>query len=619
LNENYRNEYPFIRQIDEEVKQKYGFGKYGIPESTNDENPYRWIAVRRWVTDYIIQWQKDVYQTVHEIAPELRVISIDPVAGHKPVAWDRMAPYFDVATQQLYPPVDPNRQQFGFTTKMVADLTGKPTWPCTHVEHYAFSTTVDEVRELMSEVMRNGGKGFHFWLKDEIGNNAPNGFLMATKWGSPERWRTITEINKLNGRMNEVAVPKDADSAIFYSEDHYQSFSEKVAPFPYVYPNEPEWAYTFLGPVARTWFRFVNDNMVEDRKVDLSKFKAVIVPAAKYERKSVSNALFKYAAAGGTLIIGDAEAFSIDVNGDSLSALWSKYIPRSEAPGKEQTRLTFSDTCSIRGLQNRSLKVMGRVIELKPSASSEVLARFSDGTPAVIRTKLGRGSVIVFACNPFTETGIGDQAWKAFFKAFAKDLGLKTDRDIWRFEFPMPDSIYQPEPQGTCLTGNYIKWWQDGPVDVHNSEIAGSYSYSVQPDLMGDRATTFRTGKLTDRTKAYTTLKTELRPEDFVVTWKTEKPVDVTFDLLEPRDVTRLHLYYTGQLPDFKVLGSTDGTTWTQLAELTDRMAKETGDVLDISVNLAKSKSHYVRLSLGARNPGNTMTLVECEIWGDTQ
>ena len=619
---DHKNDYPYILQVNEQVKKNFGFGKYGMPESLDDTNPYRWIALRKWVSSSLADWQKEVYDTVHSLAPEMKVISIDPVAGHKPVGLDRMSPYFDIATHQLYPPSNPNRQQFGFTTKMVSDITGKPTWPCTHVENYAFSTTLDEVSELLSEVMRNGGKGFHYWLCDEQGNNSPNGYMLATKYGFPERWRALVELNLLNASMKEVAVPKDPDAAILYSEDYYQSFNEKAAEYPYFYTNEPEWAYTFFGPVSRTWFKFINENMIDDRKVDLSNFKAVIVPAAKYERGNTADALLKYVTSGGTLLVGDPEAFSSDINGEPLTEVRAKLIG-STLPGKDQTSLKFSADCSMPNLRNRTLAVTGSSYSLTPGANSEIMARFSDGSPAVLRNRVGKGSVILFACNPFTESGIADQAWKDFFKALSQDLGLKTDRDIWRFKFPAYKTVIQPEPQGTCLTGNYIKWWQDKPKNVHNTIIPGTYSYSLSPDAIGERETSpvvpFTTGKLTDRQKAFTTLKTVLKPGDFVVSWKNEKPVEITFDLLDVRSVTRLNLWYTGQLPSIKVEGSIDGTTWTKLAKSKKRSMMKQNDVLDISLNLASgSQARYLRLSLDKRDPGNALTLAECEIWGDT-
>ncbi|HEY3298342.1 MAG TPA: sugar-binding protein [Armatimonadota bacterium] len=617
----HRDDYPFIRDVNEQVKNKYGDGKYGIPESLRDTNPYRWIALRRWVMVYLNEWQKDVYSTVKREDPEIRVISMDPPGDHRPVSFDRAAPYFDIATHQLYPPTDPNRQQFGFITKLVSDLTGKPTWPCTHVEHYAFSTTLDEVRELMSQVTRNGGKSFHFWLKDQVGNLSDSGFLMATKWSFPDRWRLLKDINTLNATMNEVAIPTDPDIAVFYSEDHYSAFGEIQGR-----PNEPEWAYTFFGPVARTWFKFVNDNMVEDGTTDLSMFKVVVIPAAKYERRIAAEALLKYVTDGGTLVIGDPAAFTTDVNGEPLTDVRATLIGKQALAASDQDTIKFDSDCSMPNLRNRTLSNAGKVCKLDIGEQTEVMARFSDGSPAVIRNIVGKGSVIVFAANPFTQGGISDEGWKDFFKAFSKDLGLKTDREIWRFEFPEFKNAVQPEPAGSCLTGNYIKWWQDGPVYTHNARSAGTYTYSLQPDGVADRGEgniSFASGKLTDRKSAYTTPKSTLKPEDFVVTWMASKPVDVAFDLKSTQLVDRVNLWYSGQLPDVKVLGSIDGKSWKELARYPGQeyvkpdgvVARE--DVMDISMKVVGDpKTRYVKLSFGRRDAGNPLTLAECEIWG---
>lgn len=616
---DYKDKYPYIKEIDEMIKKECGFGKYGFPLSAADTNPYRWIATRRWINNYILRWQKEVYETVQSIAPDVRVISIDPTAGHHPVEFDRLAPYIDVATHQLYPPTDPNRQQFGFTTKMVADFTEKPVWPCTHVEYYPFSTTLDETRELMSEVQRNGGKGFHFWLKDEFGNNAPTGFLYSTKWGFPARWKTICGINKMNAKMNEVAVPTDPDSAIFYSEDYYQSFVKESA------TNEPEWAYTFFGPVAQTWFKFINDNMIEDGKVDFAKYKAVILPIAKYERANVADSLVKYAENGGTILLGDADSFQTDLEGNALTTAHEKLIGGTFGLAGMQKTMTFSSTCSLPSLRNRTLSVFAPIYAGQIPAGSEIMATFADGSPAVYRKPVGTGSAIVFLSSPFTEGAIGDEAWKGFFKALSKDLGLKMDRQIWRFEFPEIKNAVTPDPKGLCLTGNYVKWWQDKPEYVQDASIAGNYSYSIAPDAISDRGSdkvSFSEGKLLDRKQAYTALKKDMKAEDFVVSWKTEKPVSVTFDLLSNHNVSRIHLWYSGQFSGVQVEGSADGTTWKKIGEVGKKpfvgLPDGYEDILDTTIDLRKGvPSRYIRLSFGARDAGNYLTLAECEIWGD--
>ncbi len=559
-----KDTYPLMREIDERVRKECGYGKYGMPQSPADPDPFRWIAYRKWVNLQLLDWQKEVYQTIQEIAPEIKVISMDATAGHKPFALDRITPYVDIVTQQTYPMGNPNLQEVGFVTKFVADLTGKPVWPCTHVENYAYSVTAEEAREMMSQVMRNGGKGFHLYIPDVRGTRASSGDTMLAKYGCPERYQMITDIVKTVERMNEVAVPTDPDSVIFYSEDTFQSAPSGVVP-----GQEPQYAYTFLGPVARTWFKFVNDNMVEDGRTKLGSYKAVFVPAAKYERREVVEKLVKYAEDGGTLILASPDCFQFAPDGSRLDDLRSRLIGKA----------------------------------------------LPTGDPAIIRNKIGEGKVITFAVNPFTSTNIGDPKWKVRFIAMAKSLGLKTGRDIWRFKFPEFKDVYQPDPSGVCLTGNYIKWQQERPLDVCNVAIPGSYSYSLAPDSIADRDDlSFGSGKLTDREKAPTVQKKDLKPDDYIVSWKSFSPVAVTFDLGQSYTVNGLHLWYSDQLPAFTVDGSVDGNIWTRLSEYPKQ--PPTDDVLDVSLTWKPQFVQYLRLSLDERDPGQAMTLVECEIWG---
>ena len=542
-----KDTYPLMNEIDQRVKKEFGFGKYGIPESPTDPNPFRWIAYRKFVNRELLEWQKEVCDYIKANAPEIKVISMDPVAGHNPFELDAIAPYVDLVTHQTYPSHNPNRQEFGFVTKWAVDLTGKPVWPCTHVENYAYASTAEETRELMSQVMRNGGKGFHLYIPDVRGGRASSGNTFLTKYGSPERFRAITEILSTASTMNEVAIPQDPDCAIFYSEDHYQSFS----PNEYYLHNEPEYAYTFLGPVARTWFKFVNDNMVA-KGADLSKFKAIFVPAAKYERRSVVEKLVKYVQNGGTLVLGDRDCFSFAPDGSSLNDLRTK--------------------------------LQGPV--------------------------LGRGKVIHFGDNPFTEKAIADPARKAYFVKLAKNLGLKTGRDIWRFKFPPFKTVYRPDPEGVCLTGNFIKWQEERPVEVKNVSIPGTYTYSLPPDGVPDPGM----ANLIDRKEAFPTPKTSLRPEDFIAGWKSERPVEVTFDFAQAQPVDRVHLWYSDQLPALTVQGSADGSSWVRLADCPKQPPTE--DVLDVELKCeGAGKYRFVRFALGERDAGEPMTLVEAEVW----
>jgi len=613
-----KDTYPYILQVDQDVKKQFGFGKYGIPTSLTDSNPYRWIAYHKWINKQILDWQKETFEMTRRIAPEIRVISVDPVAGHNPLQLDEFAPYIDIATHQLYPSSNPNRQEFGFVTKFVVDLMGKPVWPCAHVENYGYSTTPEETRELMSQIIRSGAKGFHLYLPDVRGSEADRGDTFLTKYGCPERYRAIKEILNTTYNMNEVSMPEDPDCAIFYSEDNYQSYPASE----YVYPVEPEFAYTFLGPVARTWFKFINDNMILNGKAKLSTYKAVIIPAAKYQRLSVVSALTDYVKGGGTLICGDPEAFSWTSNAASLSEQHKQLFGASVSPAGKRSSILFSQACSLKRLRGVKLSVMSATYNLSITPGTEILARFNDGHPAVIRHRVGRGSVILFAFQPFVNNAIADAGWKKAFKSLCLDLGLKVNRNIWRFKFPEFKTVYKADIKDVCLTGNYIKWSQEQPLDVNNSIDAGTYSYSVAPDSIVDRgesnSISFTTGKLTDRKRAPMIPKSELHPEDFIVTWKTPRPVGITFDFKSLCKINRIHLWYSDQLPALTVEGSIDGITWNKLADYPKQPS--TKDVFDVSLALKPgSQIRYVRLSLGERDTDQAMTLVEAEVWSSVK
>jgi len=67
-------EYPFIDQCDREVREQFGFGKYGIPRSNEDRNPYRRSAFARWVLAQINARQKQLHALVKRLAPELKTL-----------------------------------------------------------------------------------------------------------------------------------------------------------------------------------------------------------------------------------------------------------------------------------------------------------------------------------------------------------------------------------------------------------------------------------------------------------------------------------------------------------------------------------------------------------------
>jgi len=251
------------------------------------------------------------------------------------------------------------------------------------------------------------------------------------------------------------------------------------------------------------------------------------------------------------------------------------------------------------------------------------LATYADGKSAVTSHQLGRGHVIYWSTNPFTSAAAEDQTWRRFWRAALQGMGVKLDRDLWRFKFPPLKNADLLRDDNLCLTNNRIVYEENLPLEKDNLVTGGVYTYSRFPEGVPDEGgsmgyVTFDRGDLTDRKQAAFTRVLgkwvpACDPSPWTVTFKDPGAVSVTFDLWKPHELTHLKLWYSGQLPSLTVEGSSDGQQWTQFA----RSAKErpTEDVYDKMVAL-RGAHKYLRLSFGERDQGRTMTLAEVEIHG---
>ncbi len=612
LFEKHREHYPFIEQVDQDVRKNYGFGKYGMPEGRGDPNPFRWIAWQRYLNDRMLQLQARLNQAVKSANPDVLVVSDDPQAFAWPLDFSRWPEHCDVVTHQLYQGLDPNRQRDGFITKYVADLTGAgagrcEVWPCTHVENYAASFTPAEVLERLSQVFRNGGNGLHYYLTDSRGLRRGSGDMRFEYYGAPDRWAVLTNAVLELKRMPLLNFPRP-DTAILYSCDTHAAI-----PYNAPQPVDVECAYTILGPRAGSWFQFVDDNQIERGEVDLALFKAVYVPLARYERPAVVAALKAYVEQGGVLVVADPEAFSFAPDGTDTGAMRDEFFGAQRSARAELRN-------GIRW-NNLMLPYRGRAPRLELVGDAVPVLLFEDNTPALISRKLGNGRVLSFAGSPFNRKNLAEPDWWRFFTALQRELGAQVGQNIWRFQLPKRLITDIPLPEGKCLTGNHVVWRQCAPHDLRNLATAGAYSYSRAPDMIPDQGgasnIAFNAGDLTDRPQAYTAANVSRgkgKLDDWIVKFDAGAPVSVTFDFQSVHPLQRVRLFYQGALPDVSVLISTDGAQWHNVATAaaSDRNAD---DVLDATLSFPKCNGRYARIEFGARVA--PLALAEVEVWDE--
>ncbi len=615
-------DYPYLDQIEQEIRDQYGSGEFGLPQGEGPDEPFRWIAYRRWVNARLRERHERLGELVQEIAPELRLISTDPMGQLSPYEFSLQADLFDIFTHQFLPRSNPSRCQLGLFTKMVVDLTGKEFWPCVHVENYAYPTTPDETRELYSQVWRNGGSGFHLYIPDTANAGKLKGDTRLTEWGSPPRYRAILEIMDRAANQNQLKFPADEGCRVFFSNYSHMAFANASSA-----GAEVEACYMLLGPQARSWFTIIDEHRLADPLPGASP-SVIYLPYARIVDADTRDRLTAFVREGGTLIVADPEAFSHDVTGDATDAERTKLVGAELGQRLGGTQiLTVTPNELLPGIDEPlQLMTLSTANRLTLAPGTEVLGTYDDGSPAITLRQLGEGRVIYFALQPFSAAATAVDEWQQIFTSLQRGLGMTTDLDIWRFQFPPFETVELPAPEGVCLTGNHVQWREETQHLVANADASGTYSLSPAPDLAPDdggvAGISFADGDLTDRANWPELEKTEaagyklyVEPlTQWVDRWEAQGEVTVSFDFAAPRQVLRARLFVSGEVPPTVLEGSADGTEWVKLGEAPALSAGD--DVLDFTVNSTSTASlRYARLRFGPR-AAEPMTLCEVEIWG---
>lgn len=609
----HRNEqgYEFINEADEIVKNKYGFGKYGIPESQSDLNVFKWLALRAYINDATLSQMRKFNAEAKKHKKDILMISDDPMA-----AFDRVYDYADftpevcdVITHQTYP--RDNLSDYGFLVKFMKDLSQvNEIWPCVHVEEYGRSYLPDEVRVKISEAVRNGATALHYYLNDTVGRRKKVKYMITDFYGAPDRAQVEIALAKEMLTLPPLKFPKP-EIAVYTPIETQRSYLAKE------YPIRTWVMHTRLERDAKT--AFVHVNTKSWSRQDIDNFKAVFLPDAKYASTSALEQLVKYVSNGGTLFITDAEAFSFTPDGNSsLDNRKSLFGNIEFTPVKNMKKMFFNG-------QEVTL-ASGPQYAISPDESCTVIGKYENSDDiAVISRKLGNGNVYIFGANIMESGTASSKQNGKFVRQIVADLGAPLDCDIWRFEFP--ESIVQPPamPKGQCLTGNSVIW-RHFKADTSLNDANPNASYIISADTAGaDQANVsipLPEGRLTNRQKAITSesLTSGIGSfADWADSITSAEPFAITFDLATSNALDRIRLVFRNNMRDIKVSWSEDGQEFKSASFIASKDYEHSAYVRDWTLNLpADAKGRFVKLEFAAPKddaPDSTITLAEIEIW----
>lgn len=597
-----------VKRIDKLIREKFGFGKYGMPKSLHSNEPFHQLATRRFVLSKIQQMQKGVYEVCqrYRASNGKKVLSISPTqrADNILSQQSRQGEWCDIMTTQVVPMSNHWRQTIAFNTKILADLSGKAVFPCAHIENYHYSHNVETTAAHISEIYRGGGSGMQLYLHEVVGFYNKMGSAYHCYNGHRPRFEKIMEESRRFSQSKKLRFPKP-DYAFYLSNDSalaYMLFTEKQC----------EWLFSLMGPGAGSSFRFISDTQLIDGKIKLKDYPFILLPAAPIQSKAVQKKFDEYVKNGGILICFDPKVFEHADDGTSTAAFREKLFGVKTVPVSGGTKLT------LKGYK-KPFPLIGQKYALKPAAGVEVIGK--SGKDALVTVKkYPKGGKAVMVSIGTEYYYAGQKVWQELAKSELKKLGATTDQDIWKFSLPYKKET-RPVVKGTCLTGNYAYWYRDKFTPEANRIPPGAtYRVTLAPDGVKDiKPFQFGKGNLMNRLDAVkygdmfnwmndAAVKAgKIRLTQFADTWSNTAPFEIRFDLGEKPPVSRLVLYWKGDLPDMK-LKFDDGI-------VLDFKGGKAAEVEEKILRFAPKATSKLTLSLGKRS--EKLTLSEVEIWKD--
>ena len=609
--EDRKNE--FWKNANSIVKEKYGFGRFGIPDSMDDTNPFKWIAYLRWQAEMTVDTFGKVRAKLKEMNPKTLFLGPDEYASFCPLDWQRMGQVIDIQPGQLLCGASGQRRfNAGYLVKFYHDLTGKPVYPFLQFVKYGASPSVDTVYDWANQILRNGGEGLFVGAVEWFDR-----YLNHPKYAAPRKWQAVLDIIDTMQKMEKVRLPKKSLMAL-----HFSSFTQMSRGRS---PDQTKLgsAYALLGPRAKSWFTFTDDFQIE-RNINLwDKFRVVVMPDAKYISEAMTKAIQRFVNRGGILVVTDPNAFLFRIDGKKLDEFRKNLLGVAIA-GEINTQDILISGKKLSNPGQTALK-----LKICDAKHIKTIARFADSSAAIVEHRIGKGKVWYFAFNINTDAAVDDIDWIEQWRNWLKGWGVPLDYDIWRFEIPKREKLNSKEFSWKCLTGNAIRFERNFPdVSMNIDNAKGYYFYKISPRAIPEKykgnKIPFTKGLLTNRRKMLELKKNssgdikdkaKLKIDNWVIRFGGDEFASNTiiFDLSHPFDIRQCRITFSGQLPRISIKGSLDGKSWAKLSDIESQNA-------DKDVFVAKSelsgRYRYIRFDFAQRKRNTTLTLSELDIWG---
>lgn len=605
----------FWKNMDDTVKNNYGFGRYGMPESDEDRDPFKWIAFLRYQAAETVETVKKYYDAYKKVNPQGLVVGCDEWSAVTPLDWEKMGENCDLQPGQALHTLGGTAQfASAIMSKFYADLTKKPVYPYLQIIAYPTAPRSATLKLWVDQALQGGADGIFVGAVEWFDR-----FFNHPKFSAPENWQLYLELMDNIRRTTVIERPKDNLVALHFGS--YSMMSRRRTTVNSITPM-----FGILGPRARSWFTITDDFGIDRDIKRWDDYKIVCINDSKYISETMQKALLRVVERGGVLLVTDPDAFSYRIDGENLSDFREQLLGVKIAPErKPQIKINVGEKV----LENPN--ALSSQLQIINPKSTRVVASFSDGLPAIVENRVGKGKVWYFAFNPGSNFSVDNSDWINQWREWLVVLGAKIDYPIWRTVLPTPEIPPLPERQYTFWTGNGMLMVRNSPDTGMNPNLVnGTYSYFKSPQNIadiGENRIPFNKGKLTNRrsfadieitrnargSRSYD--KEALEEKNWVVEFGGNEcdANHIVFDLEAENPIQLFRLLFSGLLPATTLSISNDGESWKQIDQQKEFEAEKQNRFQYYKIN---DTARYLKLEFAARKSGSKLMLIEVDVAG---
>ena len=414
-----------LNKISEEIKKSHGFGKYGLFDNfaPNDDvdAPFRRIAFLKYWNDKVIGFKSKERDLVKHYAPEVPFMAVNAFNTVSTFRGIEVFPDFaevsDIGCVDPYPTstlAQCGRERAiyhtGFSAKTLNDMN-RDKLTAVYVQAFNYcgrAPVAENLREWASQALKNGADILR-WYTD------------ANLETAPGCYEEMIRISRIVRKMKPLALPEKSPVGILYSYiAHWGKFD--------IEQNAEYALFAIMGEKLKGNFKFISDYEVADGRTNAADYKLIIAPNLKYLTRNVAGKLVKFVENGGRLIIFDAEAFAFADDGTALTEQRKKLVGAEIGKRRSDKSIIF----------NGKETVTEAAYSVKAPADAKIIATYADNTPAAFERKVGKGSVVYFAAEPFRSARQINTPgeWGRFLAGEMVAAGEKTGHKFWDFMIP---------------------------------------------------------------------------------------------------------------------------------------------------------------------------------------